>query len=277
MNILYGKAVSAKILADLKEKIAKEKTAPSLAVILVGNDKASEIYVGLKKKRAEEIGIDFELARFDENCQENEIIEKIKEFNGNEKINGIIVQLPLPNKFDTQEIINAISLEKDVDGFSVFKRSGKLEPVFPKAIIALIKSNDKNFAGKNAVVIANSEKFGSVMKSALEKEGIKAEYVLRGDLKNNIGKLKNSDIVMTAVGEKNLINGDMLKNGVIVVDGGIVEENGKVFGDVDFESTKEMEGFISPVPGGVGPVTIACLLENVYSAYRRKSNRDLDF
>ncbi|EKE15880.1 MAG: bifunctional 5,10-methylene-tetrahydrofolate dehydrogenase/5,10-methylene-tetrahydrofolate cyclohydrolase [uncultured bacterium] len=271
MNILEGKTVSANILADLKEKIAKEKKAPGLAVILVGQNKASEIYVGLKEKRAKEIGINFSLFRFNENSEEEEIIQKIKDLNRDENINGIIVQLPIAEKFNTQRIINEIDVKKDVDGFSVSDKSGKLEPVFPKAIIVLLESGKKNIFGKYAVVIANSEKFGSVMQKALEKKRVKAEYILRGDIENNLEKIKNADIVVTAVGEKKLIKGNMLKNGAMVIDGGIVEENGKVLGDADFESMKNREGFISPVPGGVGPVTIACLLENVYIAYKQQS------
>jgi len=274
MNILLGKPVAEAILADLKEKISKEKSAPGLAVVLVGNDKASRIYVGLKEKKAKEIGMDFSLFQFPAQSREDEIILKIRGLNKDGRINGIIVQVPLPEKFDTQRIINEISPEKDVDGFhpesiDKFERGTEIFwPVFPKAIIALLESSQENVSGKNAVVVANSEKFGEVMKSALERKGLLVEYVLSKDISKGIEKIKNADIVVTAVGEPGIIDGGMLKGGAVVIDGGITEEKEKVLGDVDTESVRDIAGYVSPVPGGVGPVTIASLLENVYIAYK---------
>lgn len=276
MDILYGKPVAVGILAELKEKISKEKLPAGLAVILIGEDKASQIYVDLKKKKAKEIGMDFSLFSFSKDTQEEEIIAKIKNLNEDARINGIIVQLPLPEKFDTQHIINAISPEKDVDGFhpesiEKFKSDeNALWPVFPKAIVNLLESNSGDFVGKKAVVVVNSEKFGEVMKIALKKKQIESEYIFSDDIVANVDKIRDADIVVTAVGQPGIIKGNMLKQDVIVIDGGITEEDGKVLGDVDVESVENISGQVSPVPGGVGPVTIACLLENTYLAYKNQ-------
>ena len=245
-----------------------------MAVVLVGQDKASKIYVGLKERRAKGIGMDFSLFQFSTDAQEDEIILKIRDLNKDVRINGIIVQVPLPEKFDTQRIINEISPEKDVDGFhpeSIEKFEAGREifwPVFPKAIMTLLESSGEDVSGRNAVVVANSEKFGEVMKNALERKGILAEYVLSGDISKGIENIKNADIIITAVGEPGIIKGSMLKEGAVVIDGGITEEKEKVLGDVDIESVRDIAGYVSPVPGGVGPVTIACLLENVYIAHK---------
>lgn len=273
MKALNGKLVADRILTDLKAKISQEKSVPSLAVLLVGNNKASKIYVSLKEKKAQFIGIKFSLFEFSADAKEQEILEKIKDLNANVNINGIIVQLPLPDKFDAQKIINAISPAKDVDGFhpesiEKFKEDKDVYwPVFPKAIVMLLESSKEDVVGKNAIVVVNSEKFGEVMKIALKKIKIVSEYIFADKLQNNIEKIRSADVIVTAVGQAGVIKGSMIEQGVIVIDGGITEKEGKVLGDVDFESVKDVAGYVSPVPGGVGPVTIACLLENVYLAY----------
>ncbi len=279
MDILYGKPVAEGILAYLKDKISeKEKSSvPGLAVILVGEDRASRIYVDLKGKKAKEIGMDFSLFQFSADDQEEEIISKIKDLNEDGKVNGVIVQVPLPEKFDTQKIINAILPEKDVDGFhpesiEKFKKGEDVcWPVFPKAIVTLLESSKEDIVGKSAIVVVNSEKFGEVMKIALKKIKIIAEYIFADKLQDNIERVRGADVIVTAVGQSGIIKGDMIKQGAIIIDGGIAEKEGKVLGDVDFESVKNVAGYVSPVPGGVGPVTIACLLENTYLAYKNQT------
>lgn len=284
MRLLRGRKIADKILADLKKAIQKQKSKPALAVLLVGENKASRIYASLKQKAAQRNGIGFYLYEFSKNSSEKEIIGKIKELNGDKKISGIIVQLPLPKKFSaqggsasggkTQKIINAISPEKDADGFSAQggpaggrhpqKNSTSLQPVFPKAILKLIESSGQKIAGKRAIVVANSKKFGETMVAALKQKKIRANYILAKEIKNNLAKLKKADMIITAVGKPDLITGDMVKKNVVIIDGGIIKKGKKVLGDVDFESVKNKVSYITPVPGGVGPVTIACLLENVY-------------
>jgi len=272
MRLLKGKKIAGKILKDLKKALQKQKNRPGLAVVLVGENKASKVYVGLKKKAAKAVGINFYLYKFKKLEKESVVIKKIKELNKDKKISGMIVQLPLPSGFSTQKIINVIDVQKDADGFhpenlKKFIAGGKgVEPVFPKAIISILEELPRAELSetKKAVIIANSKEFGNTMKAALKIKGIKADYILARDIKNKSDKIKEAGILISAVGKPRLIKGGMIKKDAIIIDGGITKIGRKVFGDVDFNSVKNKVSYITPVPGGVGPVTIACLLENVY-------------
>jgi len=265
MKLLEGGKISDKILKNIQKKIKSENLNPGLAVVLIGENEASKIYVNLKKKAAEKIGIKFYLSKFSENSPESEVIEKIENLNKNKKISGIIVQLPLPKGFNTQKIINAVNPQKDVDGFH--PENKKLQPVFPGAILEMIKSTGIDLKSKKAIAISNSKKFGEVMKKVLEKNKIQADYILSKDIKKDVSA--KYDILISAVGKPNFIKGEMLKKDAIVIDGGITKKDRKILGDVDFKSVEKYASFLSPVPGGVGPVTIACLLKNVYLASRK--------
>lgn len=277
MKILDGKKISEKILDNISKDLKKNKSKPGLAVILTGNDKASELYVKIKKEKAKKVGINFLLFRFKEKSDEKIILEKIKSLNDEKKINGIIVQLPLPKKFHTQKIIDAINPVKDVDGFHpeniklFLEKRGEIFPVFPQAIFKLIESSKQNLRNKKAIIISNSKLFGEIMLEALKKEDIKAKYILKKEISDNLEKIKKADILISAVGNREIIKGDMVKSGVIIIDGGISKKGKKVFGDVDFKSVEHLKGFISPVPGGAGPMTVACLLENVFLAFKSQS------
>jgi len=286
MRLLKGKKIAGRILADLKKAIRREKLRPGLAVVLVGKNKASRVYVGLKKKAAKAVGINFYLYKFKESEIEANIVKKIKELNDNKKISGIIVQLPLPKKFNTQKIINTISPEKDADGFSakggpaegwhpqdkrlISKKYAKILPVFPHAIMLLIESSKQKLRGKQAVIIANSKIFGETMTAALKQKGIAGRYILYKNYKKNLTAIRLADIIISAVGKPGLIKGDIVKYGAIIIDGGITKIGKKVLGDVDSQSVKNKAAYLSPVPGGVGPVTIACLLENVYALSKKE-------
>ncbi|NTW26999.1 MAG: bifunctional 5,10-methylenetetrahydrofolate dehydrogenase/5,10-methenyltetrahydrofolate cyclohydrolase [Candidatus Moranbacteria bacterium] len=273
MKLLYGKPVAEKILSRLKRDISLCDSKPGLAVILVGNDKASHLYVNLKEKTAVEIGMNFFRHDLRDDVAQEEILQLIEKLNADEKVHGIIVQLPLPQGFDTQKIISNIDPKKDADGFHPTNTElflqGKfgIAPVFPRAILQLIASSREDLKDKKAVVVANSDEFGKIMSAMLKRENIIASYILSGNISSQLGQIGDSDIVVSAVGSPGLLRGEMLKNGSIVIDGGIEKVGDKVFGDVDFGSVKALDGFITPVPGGVGPVTIACLLENVYLAF----------
>jgi methylenetetrahydrofolate dehydrogenase (NADP+) / methenyltetrahydrofolate cyclohydrolase len=281
MKLIKGRKIADGILADLKKRIKKEKLVPGLAVILVGENKASRIYVKLKEKAALKIGVNFSFFKFEKNAFQNLIISKIKELNKDEKIHGILVQLPLPAKFNTRKIINLVDYRKDVDGFNPINlklfNQGKeiISPVFPKAIIKIlglvreIKKNDK------ALVITKSHDFGRVMLLTLKKIRLKGDYMLvKGNkgIKGSKGdnKIKKADIIITACGVPGFIKGEMIKKGAIIVDGGITKVGKKVLGDVDIESVKNIAFYVTPVPGGVGPVTVATLMENVYLASKSK-------
>lgn len=269
MKLLQGKKIADKILSDLKKKISAQKNKPSLAVILVGNDRASQLYIRLKKKAAERVGIKFQLFRFSAKAKEAAIIQKIRELNNDKKISGMIVQLPLPKNFQTQKIMDAINPRKDADGFST-KKIADLQPVFPQAIVEMLIASRAKLQGKKAVVVANSEKFGEIMVDTLKKKKISGIYILSSRLKKNIEKMQSADIIISAVGQPGLIKDKIIKKCAIIVDGGITKKGKKVLGDVDFYSIKNKAAFLTPVPGGVGPVTIACLLRNTYLASLKK-------
>ncbi|TSD00181.1 MAG: methylenetetrahydrofolate dehydrogenase (NADP+) / methenyltetrahydrofolate cyclohydrolase [Parcubacteria group bacterium Athens0714_25] len=277
MKLIKGREIADKILREVSGGIGAERLIPGLGVVLVGNDQASKIYVGLKEKAARDVGVNFFKAEFDSDEDEKNILKKIEKFNADEKVHGIIVQLPLPKKFDTQKIINSISPKKDVDGFcpenieKFLKGFGNIFPVFPGAIMAMIESvaetkHRSNFAEKRkGVVVCNSDIFGKIMVEALRRKGIKGEYVLVKELREGkekkgeeererekgeeikIGmeeknglmkfeKLKETDVLVSACGISNFIISEMVKDGAIVIDGGITKIDGKVVGDVDFES-----------------------------------------
>ncbi|NLC31553.1 MAG: bifunctional 5,10-methylenetetrahydrofolate dehydrogenase/5,10-methenyltetrahydrofolate cyclohydrolase [Candidatus Moranbacteria bacterium] len=276
MQLIKGREIADNILVDIKSKILEMGTKPTLAVFLIGEDEASKIYVGLKEKAARDIGMDFKLFRYDANISEQEILARIEDLNKDKNISGIIVQLPLPEGLDKNKIINAISPEKDVDGFHCENQKKfccgakcKIFPVFPKAIIKMVEfaigENSLENVNK-AVIICVSDDFGIIMQEAFKKINIEAQYIFCDNLVSNSEELKEADVVVTACGVINIINSAMVKAGAIVIDGGIIKIEGKVHGDVDIESFKNQDVFVSPVPGGVGPVTVACLLENTFLA-----------
>lgn len=261
MHIIDGRKIADEILSGLKKDINNSSSKVGLAVVLIGDDEASKIYVGLKEKSSKEIGINFRKVLFDKSASEEHILDEIEKLNQDENIHGIIVQLPLPEKFDTDKIISAISPEKDADGFR--ENSLNENPVFPSAILKMIKSaSGGDLENKKAVTIANSEKFGEMMNKILLREGIKSDYVFCSGIGGQ--DISGYDIVITACGVPHLIKNSMVKNGAIIIDGGIKKEGKTVLGDVDMDSFIKTDCAVSPVPGGVGPVTVACLLESVY-------------
>jgi len=279
MQLIKGREIADNILVDIKSKIAEMETKPTLAVFLIGEDEASKIYVGLKEKAARDIGMNCVLFKYDSDASEAEILNKIEEANKSMDISGIIVQLPLPEGLDKNKITNAIIPQKDVDGFHSENQRLFLDdkecvyPVFPKAIMKMVEAAVENNSLENikkASVVCMSDDFGLIMQEAFRKVQIEASYFFCDDIdkKENANILKESDVIITACGKINLINNEMVKEGVVIIDGGISKVNGKVVGDANMQSFEKSEipAFISPVPSGVGPVTVACLLENTYLA-----------
>lgn len=263
--ILSGKKVADWIFEETKTIASGLSVRPGLGVVLVGDDSASRIYVGIKEHRAEELGFSFRKEILPATATADEVIQVIGTLNGDEDIHGIIVQLPLPAGLDTDRIIAAIDPEKDADGFhpETVARflSGDRDslPVFPAAIMELAKSADKPLSGKRGIVIANSDLFGEIMKKALGDEGVSASVIRAADIDAKTDDIAAADIVVTAIGQSERFPRNVFKQGTIVIDGGISQKDGKVRGDVSAEGD-DSSLFLSPVPGGVGPVTVACLL-----------------
>ena len=259
-----------KEISDLKKKSGK---TPSLTVILIGDYAPSLIYVKNKEKSAREVGINSEIIRYPKNVSEKDILKKIKELNINDEISGILVQLPLPNQINKEKVINAINPSKDVDGFNPINvgnlSSGydSIVPCTPLGCLLLIKKIEPNLAGKHAVIIGRSNLNGKPMAQLLLKENCTVTIVhsKTNDLQNECLK---ADILVAAVGSPNLIKKDWVKKNAIVIDVGINKVGEKIVGDVNFDELKDNVKAITPVPGGVGPMTIACLLKNTLTCFK---------
>ena len=261
-----------KEISDLKKKSGK---TPSLTVILIGDFAPSLIYVKNKEKSAKEVGINSEIIRYPKNVGEKDILKKIEELNKNDEISGILVQLPLPSQISKEKIINAINPSKDVDGFNPINvgnlSSGydSIVPCTPLGCLLLIKKIEPNLAGKPAVIIGRSNLNGKPMAQLLLKENCTVTIVhsKTNDLQNECLK---ADILVAAVGVPNLIKKDWVKKNAIVIDVGINKVGEKIVGDVDFDALKYNVKAITPVPGGVGPMTIACLLKNTLTCFKAR-------
>lgn len=266
--ILDGKKLRDKIFEDLKAKLDKMAKKPTLAVILVGENPASQIYVRNKKKTAEKLGINSISIEYPSEITENELLEKIEELNNDENVTAILVQLPLPAHIDKNKVIDKILPQKDVDGLTPYNL-GKLfsgeepyvYPCTPKGILLLLDEYGIELEGKHVVVVGRSNLVGKPVAQLLLKRNATVT-MCHSHTKNLANITKTADIVVSAVG-KNVIGEKMLKSNCVVVDVGIFkDENGKISGDVDFENVSKIAAYISPVPGGVGPMTIASLMLN---------------
>lgn len=270
MKLFDGKKIAEHILQDLKKEIKKSGTKPALAVILVGDNPESLLYISLKEKAASQVGIDFAKFRFPQGTSAGDIKKKIQELNQDKKINGILVQLPLPASYNQDEIIFQIDPQKDVDGFHPKNRY--LTPPLIGAILFAFRESG-NLSGKKAVALVNSEVFGRALKKFLAGEGLASRYYIKSNcsILELEGKLRSTDILITACGCPGMVTKDIIKNGAVLIDAGFskVAEK-KVRGDVDAESVKNKASFLTPVPGGIGPVTVALLLKNVFLASKFK-------
>ena len=261
-----------KEISDLKKKSGK---TPSLTVILIGDFAPSLLYVKNKEKSAREVGINSEIIKYPKNIGEKDILKKIEELNKNDEISGIWVQLPLPSQISKEKIINAINPSKDVDGFNPINvgnlSSGydSIVPCTPLGCLLLIKKIESNLAGKHAVIIGRSNLNGKPMAQLLLKENCTVTIVhsKTNDLQNECLK---ADILVAAVGVPNLIKKDWVKKNAIVIDVGINKVGQKIVGDVNFDELKDNVKAITPVPGGVGPMTIACLLKNTLTCFKAR-------
>jgi methylenetetrahydrofolate dehydrogenase (NADP+)/methenyltetrahydrofolate cyclohydrolase len=277
-TIIDGKAIAKQIRQSIKEQTLAFKQehglAPGLSVILVGEDPASQVYVRNKERACEEVGIRSKVIRMDEQTSEYELLKTIDELNNDKTVHGILVQLPLPNHIDEDKIINAISPDKDVDGFhpihSGMLMTGQpgLEPCTPKGIIRLIEETGQDIGGKNAVVIGRSNIVGKPVALMLLQRNATVT-ITHSKTKNLADIASQADILVVAIGRPHMIDSSYVKEGAIVIDVGTTRVNGALRGDVVFDDVSKKAGFLTPVPGGVGPMTITMLLENTLTAAKR--------
>ena len=281
MTIIDGKALSEKVLKEIeKEHSELEKKVgrkAGLAVIIVGENPASQIYVRNKIRACEKVGFHSETIRLDENITEENLLLEIQKLNNNSNIDGILVQLPIPKHIDGLKIINAISAEKDVDGFHT-TNIGKMMigdetgflPCTPAGVVHMFEEYNINLEGKDVLVIGQSNIVGKPMTLLLIKKRATVQ-VCNSKTKNLSEKLQKADVVVAAAGSPKLIKAIDVKEDVVVIDVGINRVDGKLCGDVDFEEVSKKSSFITPVPGGVGPMTIAMLIKNTFKSYKQKN------
>ncbi|MDG6569700.1 bifunctional methylenetetrahydrofolate dehydrogenase/methenyltetrahydrofolate cyclohydrolase FolD [Staphylococcus aureus] len=282
-KILDGKQIAKDYrqgLQDQVEALKENGFTPKLSVILVGNDGASQSYVRSKKKAAEKIGMISEIVHLEETATEEEVLNELNRLNNDDSVSGILVQVPLPKQVSEQKILEAINPEKDVDGFHPIN-IGKLYideqtfvPCTPLGIMEILKHADIDLEGKNAVVIGRSHIVGQpVSKLLLQKNA--SVTILHSRSKDMASYLKDADVIVSAVGKPGLVTKDVVKEGAVIIDvGNTPDENGKLKGDVDYDAVKEIAGAITPVPGGVGPLTITMVLNNTLLA--EKMRRGID-
>ncbi|NGZ74172.1 bifunctional methylenetetrahydrofolate dehydrogenase/methenyltetrahydrofolate cyclohydrolase FolD [Saccharibacillus alkalitolerans] len=277
-QIISGKQVSDEIRQNLKtevEGLAAQGCVPGLAVVLVGEDPASQVYVRNKAKACEDLGFYSEVHRLDADTSQEDLLALVHKLNGQTDINGILVQLPLPEHIEEKAVINAISPEKDVDGFhpvnvgNLVIGDDSLLPCTPAGVIELIKHTGIEMSGKHAVVIGRSNIVGKPVSLLLQREN--ATVTMCHSRTANMKELtRQADILVVAVGRANFVDASYIKPGAVVIDVGINRlETGKLAGDVDFESASTVSGPITPVPGGVGPMTITMLMKNTLLAAKR--------
>ena len=280
-QIISGTQLSNQIKSNVAQQIShyveRGKRAPGLAVILVGADPASQVYVASKRKSCTEIGITSKSYDLPETTTEQALLELIEELNQDNTVDGILVQLPLPKHIDSTKVIEKISPEKDVDGFHPYnvgrlcQRIPTLRACTPYGVMKLLETTGISFYGKHAVIVGASNIVGRPMALELLLAGctVTVTHRFTEDLANHI---RQADILVVAVGKPKFIRGEWIKDGAVVVDVGINRIDGKLVGDVEFEIAAERAAYITPVPGGVGPMTVAMLMQNTLSAYEKHEN-----
>ena len=278
MILIDGKKAAAELREELKQEVAELKTkynrVPGLTVILIGDMAPSQIYVRNKEKSANEVGLKSEVIRYPDTVEEKTVLEKIEELNKDETISGILVQLPLPKHIDKQKVIETIAPSKDVDGFhpmNVGNLSSGYEssvPCTPLGCYLMIKKIEPNLSGKKAVVVGRSNLNGKPMTQLLLKENCTVT-ITHSKTKDLKAECLEADIIVAAVGIPELVKGDWVKKDTIVIDVGINKTENGLVGDVAFDEVSKVAKALTPVPGGVGPMTIACLLKNTVDCFKR--------
>jgi len=278
MILIDGKKIAAELREELKKEVTNLKSKmnkiPGLTVILIGDMAPSQIYVRMKEKAANEVGLKSEVLRYPDTVEEKKVLDKINELNKDDSVSGILVQLPLPKHIDKQKVIEAILPSKDVDGFhpmNVGNLSSGYDssiPCTPLGCYLLIKKIEPNLSGKKAVVVGRSNLNGKPMTQLLLKENCTVT-ITHSKTKDLKGECLKGDIIVAAVGIPELVKGDWVKKDAIVIDVGINKTDKGIVGDVAFDEVSKVAKALTPVPGGVGPMTIACLLKNTVECFKR--------
>ena len=276
-EIISGKSLSKEIREavrlEVEELKATYKAVPHLVVILVGEDPASESYVKAKERACKKAGMDSTLIRKDASIKEDELLSIIDDLNNDEGVHGILVQLPLPKHIDENKVIDKIDFRKDVDGFHplniAYMHMGReaIYPATPSGIITMLKSANIELSGKDAIIIGRSNIVGKPAAMLLMKENCTVQ-IAHSRTRNLKEKCLQADIIVAAVGRANTVTEDMVKEGAVIIDVGVNRVDGKLVGDVDFEALKDKTSYITPVPGGVGPMTITSLLQNTIKTFK---------
>jgi methylenetetrahydrofolate dehydrogenase (NADP+)/methenyltetrahydrofolate cyclohydrolase len=274
-QIIDGKKIAAQVEIEVREALAKLPFKPGLVAVRVGNDPASEVYVRNKARKAKELGLAGAELVFDAAMRESDLLAEVDSLNNDDNIDGILVQLPLPKQIDPKKVIDAIDPAKDVDGFHPINvgllHLGRpiLVPCTPAGVLRLIASTGTDVAGKRAVVIGRSDIVGKPVAALLLRENATVT-ICHSRTRDLPDVVREADIVVAAIGRPRFVSAEMVKTGAIVIDVGINRVDGKLAGDVDFERVREVASWITPVPGGVGPMTIAMLMKNTVIAAERR-------
>ena len=284
MKLLDGKLVSYKILESVKERVEKLKEGgvqPKLVVILVGDNPASLSYIKQKRKACEFTGIEWEQITFEESVTQEKLLATVEKLNKQNDIHGLLVQLPLPTHIYTPEVIKAVNPRKDVDGFHAYNLGKmflstefeELAPCTPMGVIKMLDEYNIDVAGMDATVVGASNIVGKPMSTMLlnREATVTTCHIKTKDLKKHT---LNADLLVVAVGKAGLITADMVKEGAVVIDVGCNKVDGKLCGDTDFDAISKKASYITPVPGGIGPMTVACLMENTVIACERQTNEN---
>jgi len=277
-KIINGKKIRDEIIEELKKEVKHYMIKPCLAVIQIGDDPASNTYIKAKEKACDEIGIYFKHIKFDETAKEVEVINKILELNNDEYVHGILLQLPLPEGFNADKLINYIARNKDVDGLTdinlgkLYNNKPCLISCTPLGIMKLLENEKIDIEGKKVTIVGRSSLVGKPLLGLMLNNNATVT-ICHSKTTNLSTHTKNADILIVAVGKKHFIKENMVKNDAIIIDVGINKEDGKLYGDVDFDAVKEKVSKITPVPGGVGPMTVAMLMKNVITAYQKQQKK----
>ena len=280
--ILDGRKIKSEIMDELRLTVDKLEIKPKLVVIQIGDNEASNIYINQKKKMCEYIGYQFELKKYDEDIKEEELLKIIDKLNKDKMVNGILVQMPIPKHINADKIQNAIEYVKDVDGLTdintgiLFHNKEGLYSCTPLGIMELLDRYNINVKSKHVVIVGKSNLVGKPLIGLMLNKG--ATVTSCNSLTKDLGKYTNdADILVVAVGKPKLITSDMVKDGAIVIDVGINRYDGNIVGDVDYELVKDKASYITPVPGGVGQMTVAMLAKNILLAYLKQQNGKDDY